>query len=449
MNSGVDTSASGIEEGRFEGVSPVFTDVYLISEGDINILAKGKRYGRWWLLKGLQPDLSELTQYVEMLHKEFELLMKAQHPGIVQATGLEEVPGLGECIVMEYVEGTTLKEVMEQRLSSRTAARLMDELTDAVAYIHSLGIVHRDLKPSNVIVTQGGHVKLIDFGLADTRAHAFLKQSAGTERYMSPEQTAGGKPDVRNDIYSLGVIMQGMPLPWSYRRSIARCLCPIERRWESVEEMKESIVARRLLVRRMAYVAVAAVMLAVAFVAGVALQHRASVREFDEWKTHYADSEAQSVSADSLAAELRERDAEIATLHSNMQHMEQTMQRSNDSMKQVIATMDAEAVAGRQRAQVLGVWEKKLRRQVDETRLDQILDTLSRWEEPWSTRVTRSIMDINREMRGFIDGLSNICDEREQAVLKDMLLPKLQAWNDSMAEKIRRVKERTQKSSEM
>ncbi len=179
------------------------------------------------------------------------------------------------------------------------------------------------------------------------------------------------------------------------------------------------------------------------------LQHRASVREFDEWKTHYADSEAQSVSADSLAAELRERDAEIATLHSNMQHMEQTMQRSNDSMKQVIATMDAEAVAGRQRAQVLGVWEKKLRRQVEETRLDQILDTLSRWEEPWSTRVTRSIMDINREMRGFIDGLSNICDEREQAVLKDMLLPKLQAWNDSMAEKIRRVKERTQKSSEM
>ena len=448
MNSGVDTSASGIGEGRFEGVSPVFTEVQLISEGDINILGKGKRYGRWWLLKGLQPDLSELTQYVEMLHKEFELLMKAQHPGIVQATGLEDVPGLGECIVMEYVEGTTLKEVMEQGLSSRTAARLMDELTDAVAYIHSIGIVHRDLKPSNIIVTQGGHVKLIDFGLADTRAHAFLKQSAGTERYMSPEQAAGGKPDARNDIYSLGVIMQGMPLPWSYRRSIARCLCPIEGRWAGIEELKESIALRRLLMRRTVYGAVALALLAVAVVATM-LQHRASVREFDEWKTHYADSEAQSVSADSLAAELRERDAEIATLHSNMQHMEQTMQRSNDSMKQVISTMDAEAVAGRQRAQVLGVWEKKLRRQVDETRLDQILDTLSRWEEPWSTRVTRSIMDINREMRGFIDGLSNICDEREQAVLKDMLLPKLQAWNDSMAEKIRKVKERAQKSSEM
>ena len=333
----------------------------------------------------------------------------------------------------------------------------MDELTDAVAYIHSLGIVHRDLKPSNVIVTQGGHVKLIDFGLADTRAHAFLKQSAGTERYMSPEQAAGGKPDARNDIYSLGVIMQGMPLPWSYRCSIARCLCPIERRWESVEEMKESIVARRLLVRRarrllvrrMAYVAVAAVMLAVAFVAGVALQHRASVREFDEWKTHYADSEAQSVSADSLAAELRERDAEIATLHSNMQHMEQTMQRSNDSMKQVIATMDAEAMAGRQKAKVVGAWEMRLRRQVEASRLEQMLDTLNRWEEPWVTRVTRSIMDVNRAMRQHIDELGNTYDEREMAELKDTLLPMLKAWNDSMAEKIRKVKERAQKSSEM
>lgn len=449
MNSGVDTSASGIGEGRFEGVSPVFTEVQLISEGDINILGKGKRYGRWWLLKGLQPDLSELTQYVEMLHKEFELLMKAQHPGIVQATSLEEVPGLGECIVMEYVEGTTLKEVMEQGLSSRTAARLMDELTDAVAYIHSLGIVHRDLKPSNVIVTQGGHVKLIDFGLADTRAHAFLKQSAGTERYMSPEQAAGGKPDARNDIYSLGVIMQGMPLPWSYRRSIARCLCPIERRWESVEEMKESIVARRLLVRRMAYVAVAAVMLAVAFVAGVSLQHRASERDFDAWRASHADSEMMAVTADSLAVQLQERDAEIAALHSNVQQMEQTMQRSNDSMKQVIATMDADAVAGRQKAKVVGAWEMRLRQQVEATRLEQMLDTLTRWEEPWVTRVTRSIMDVNRAMRQYIDNLGNTYDEREMADIKDTLLPMLKAWNDSMAEKIRKVKERAQKSSEM
>ena len=448
MNSGVDTSASGIEEGRFEGVSPVFTEVQLISEGDINILGKGKRYGRWWLLKGLQPDLSELTQYVEMLHKEFELLMKAQHPGIVQATGLEDVPGLGECIVMEYVEGTTLKEVMEQGLSSRTAARLMDELTDAVAYIHSLGIVHRDLKPSNIIVTQGGHVKLIDFGLADTRAHAFLKQSAGTERYMSPEQAAGGKPDARNDIYSLGVIMQGMPLPWSYRRSIARCLCPIEGRWAGIEELKESIALRRLLMRRTVYGAVALALLAVAVVATM-LQHRASVREFDEWKTHYADSEAQTVSADSLAAELRARDAEIAVLHSNMQHMEQTMQRSNDSMKQVISTMDADAVAGRQKAKVVGAWEMRLRQQVEATRLEQMLDTLTRWEEPWVTRVTRSIMDVNRAMRQYIDNLGNTYDEREMADIKDTLLPMLKAWNDSMAEKIRRVKERTQKSSEM
>ena len=438
MNSGVDTSASGIEEGRFEGVSPVFTEVQLISEGDINILGKGKRYGRWWLLKGLQPDLSELTRYAEMLHKESERLMKAQHPGIVQATGLEDVPGLGECIVMEYVEGTTLKEVMEQGLSSRTAARLMDELTDAVAYIHSLGIVHRDLKPSNIIVTQGGHVKLIDFGLADTRAHAFLKQSAGTERYMSPEQAAGGKPDARNDIYSLGVIMQGMPLPWSYRRSIARCLCPIERRWESVEEMKESIVARRLLVRRMAYVAVAAVMLAVAFVAGVALQHRASERDFDAWRASRADSEAQSVSADSLAAELRERDAEIAALHSNMQHMEQTMQRSNDSMKNIMTTTVKEEVSLNnhvKRAIELGM--RRLGESIDESGVEMVLDTLSRWQEPWIREVPRRIVRVNTDINSYIAGLNNTYTQREVQTVRDTIMSTLTKWNERMSRKMK------------
>ncbi len=437
MNSGVDTSASGIEEGRFEGVSPVFTEVQLISEGDINILAKGKRYGRWWLLKGLQPDLSELTQYVEMLHKEFELLMKAQHPGIVQATGLEEVPGLGECIVMEYVEGTTLKEVMEQGLTSRTAARLMDELTDAVAYIHSLGIVHRDLKPSNIIVTQGGHVKLIDFGLADTRAHAFLKQSAGTERYMSPEQAAGGKPDARNDIYSLGVIMQGMPLPWSYRRSIARCLCPIEGRWAGIEELKESIALRRLLMRRTVYVAVALALLAVAVVATM-LQHRASVREFDEWKTHYADSEAQSVSADSLAAELRARDAEIATLHSNMQHMEQTMQRSNDSMKNVMtATVKEEVSLNNHVKRAIELGMSRLDQAIDASGVEMVLDTLSRWQEPWISEVPRRIVKVNTDINSYIAGLNNTYTQREVQTVRDTIMSSLTRWNERMSLKMK------------
>lgn len=125
------------------------------------------------------------------------------------------------------------------------------------------------------------------------------------------------------------------------------------------------------------------------------------------------------------------------------------MQRSNDSMRQVIATMDAEAVAERQKAKVVGAWEMKLRREAEASRLDQMLDTLSRWEEPWSTQVTWSIIDINRVMRQYIDELSNTYDEREMAEFKDAMLPMLKAWNDSMAEKIKRVKERTQKSSEM
>ena len=111
--------------------------------------------------------------------------------------------------------------------------------------------------------------------------------------------------------------------------------------------------------------------------------------------------------------------------------------------------MDADAVAGRQKAKVVGAWEMRLRQQVEATRLEQMLDTLTRWEEPWVTRVTRSIMDVNRAMRQYIDNLGNTYDEREMADIKDTLLPMLKAWNDSMAEKIRKVKERAQKSSEM
>lgn len=433
MNSGVDTSASGIGDGRFEGVSPVFTEVQLISEGDINILGKGKRYGRWWLLKGLQPDLSELTQYVEMLHKEFELLMKAQHPGIVQTVGLEEVDGLGECIVMEYVEGTTLKEVMEQGLSSRTAARLMDELTDAVAYIHSLGIVHRDLKPSNIIVTRGGHVKLIDFGLADTHAHAFLKQSAGTKRYMSPEQAAGGKPDARNDIYSLGVIMQGMPLPWAYRRSIARCLCPIERRWSSIEALKGSIASNRLWMQRAAYGIIAAVMLAILGMGGYMMQNRMGHTRIIV-QTQEVDS-TNAVAIDSLRRQLKERDREIAALN---QDMAQNMQRMSDSMKHAMTTaVKEEAMLNDHMKRAIELGMNRLNEAIGESGVEMILDTLSRWQEPWSREVPRRIVRVNTDVNNYIAGLNNTYTQREVQTVRDTIMSSLTKWNERMARKMK------------
>ena len=239
-----DSSASGYLSDSFEGISQTFTDVEILSTSEVNVVAKAKRYGRWWLLKGLRKEVAVEAGYQQRLRKELEILMLLQHPNVVAAYGIEVVEELGRCIVMEYVDGVTLKEWLVEKPSQRMRLRVMQEMADAVAYIHTKGIVHRDLKPTNIIITGNGrHVKLIDFGLADTDSHTILKQPAGTPDYMSPEQRLTAVADSRNDIYSMGVIMQQMDLGWRYQHIIKRCTLPFARRYQQVEELQQAIVS--------------------------------------------------------------------------------------------------------------------------------------------------------------------------------------------------------------
>lgn len=248
MQQDYDSSASGYIKDSFEGISREFTDVEIMTTSDTNIVAKAKRYGRWWLLKGLNKDVAGETGYQQRLRKELEIVMPLQHPNIVTAVGLEEVEGLGLCIVMEYVDGMTLKEWLQGKTTRQAQRRVLRELLEAIDYIHKKGIVHRDLKPENIIITRNGeNVKLIDFGLADTDSHAVLKQPAGTTGYMSPEQKEIPVADVRNDIYSLGVIMQQMNLGRGYLYIINRCVAPIDKRWGSISEMLQGIKRLRSL----------------------------------------------------------------------------------------------------------------------------------------------------------------------------------------------------------
>ena len=236
------SSASGYLTDGFEGVSERFTQLTIVSTREHNTLTRGKRYGRWYLLKSLNADVADQSVYQEMLTKEFELTMRAQHPGVVQAVGMEEVPKLGRCIVMEWVEGQNMSQWLDSDTTREERRAVMDQLLDTVGYLHSLGIVHRDLKPSNIMITRNGkQVKLIDFGLADTDAHAVLKQPAGTERYMAPEQASSAVADVRNDIYSLGVIMRQMDLGRVYNRAAARCLRPIVERYQSIASLQNDL----------------------------------------------------------------------------------------------------------------------------------------------------------------------------------------------------------------
>ena len=247
-----DNSSSKFLVDDYEGISSDFIDVEpLPSRGGHCDLFKAKRYGRWYLLKCLKEEQATFPVYQQMLRKEFEIAVSLQHPSVMQVMAIEEVTlpkrGAALCIVAEWIDGRTLTSYLDENPSQQERQRIFREIAEGVAYIHSQQVVHRDLKPSNIMVTHNGdYVKIIDFGLADTNSHAILKQPAGTMQYMAPEQLQHSVADVRNDIYSLGVIMQGMGLKGHhYRRVITRCLQPIDQRYQQMDELLRDLNSRR------------------------------------------------------------------------------------------------------------------------------------------------------------------------------------------------------------
>lgn len=238
------SSISGIvTEGGLTGLSSRFTDIELIPTKGFNFLARAKRYGRWWMLKGLKEEYRGQLVYRALLEKEFSILVGMQHPGIVSSSGMETVEGLGPCIVMEWIDGTTLKEWLTAKHSIAEKRAVALQIMQALAYVHGKQTAHRDLKPSNVLITRNGErVKLIDFGLSDTDQYAMLKQPAGSQGYISPEQQEVAQADVRNDIYSLGCLLSDLHLGIMYAGVVRKCRADVERRYQSVEEVERAFL---------------------------------------------------------------------------------------------------------------------------------------------------------------------------------------------------------------
>ena len=439
-----ESSKSGIEVDAFEGISAVFTDVQVLSQSDTNVLAKAKRYGRWWLLKGLHPDVAGLSAYRQMLRKEFELLMRAQHAGIVQAVGMETVEGMDECIVMEYVEGQTLKERLETGMDRRTAKRGLDELVDAVAYIHALGIVHRDLKPSNILLTRnGGNVKLIDFGLADTDAHAVLKQRAGTERYMSPEQASGAMADVRNDIYSLGVIMQQMPLSWAERRVVTRCLSPIDRRWRNMDEVRAAIDRARTVRRWLSY-GVAAVVMSAILVGGGIFMHetneraakRAEQMRVQTGREASRQVEKMGVEMDSMRRVMKENNQRSEEMRMALQ---EEVHELNDSLSKALQSNRSLQAKGHvERAVEEG--RRRMQEVARQQRVEDLLDGMTVWDEEQGQVVQQGLIAVNRAMFDFLEDIRPTYLGDEQAEVRTRLMAEWEEWNGRIGAKIRKLK---------
>lgn len=252
--------ASGYVDDPLCGIGSEFTEVSLLHVSDRNMVWRAKRYGRWWVLKGINPEHPDTTALIA-LRKEFEIMISLRHPCIADAYAMEDVPRLGKCIVMEDASHLTLAQWLDTNPTRQRRARVAEQFMKAVAYIHARGVVHRDLKPSNIMVAElDEQVKLIDFGLADTMSHTVFKAPAGTQGYMSPEQACDNTPDVRNDIYSAGKVLELLHAGFSWNRVAVSCTRCRERRPRNVDSLMRSRRLWRLLPVAMAAVATVAMM---------------------------------------------------------------------------------------------------------------------------------------------------------------------------------------------
>lgn len=248
-----DLNSGFIEESHFN-IANHFTDIQLIhpSKNGYSEVFKAKRYGKWFTLKRLVVTEKDNVRFQSLLEKEFTIANQLSHPNIVNTIGFEEVPELGICLIQEYIDGMTLDEFLfNDKTNKQEIRQLINELCDALQYIHNHQIVHRDLKPNNILITRDGHhVKLIDFGLADTDCFDILKEPAGTKGYASPEQQTKGKIDNRADIYALGRIIKSLPRTTLKEKRIARrCLSENpDKRFASANEIKRKLNSKAHLI---------------------------------------------------------------------------------------------------------------------------------------------------------------------------------------------------------
>lgn len=161
-------------------------------------------------LKLLHVDLATDVASVEQLRNEVRLARLISHPHVVRVFDLVDVPG-GKAICMEYVEGETLRDKVQEETSLPVdiAVLLAKQICAALDHAHDLGIVHCDLKPQNILIDLKGDARIGDFGLALGLHETALPRpaKAGTPAYMAPEVRAGNSPTVRSDIYSFGVVL--------------------------------------------------------------------------------------------------------------------------------------------------------------------------------------------------------------------------------------------------
>ena len=226
-----DTQTSGLEL------------LYESPEGNC-LLLKGHRNDRVVVYKCLKAQFKDDPVQQRMLRREYEIGASLKHPGVCEVLGWVVIPGYGDSIEMEYVDGQRLDAwLLAEHRSLQEQRKLLFELCDALSYIHRKQVVHKDLKPENILVTRNGsHTKIIDFGLSDSDSVLTGKDPAGTIQYAAPEVIAGDAAGERSDIFSFGRILQNMSPAFS--RIARKCTeTNPEKRYASFDEIQKDLAA--------------------------------------------------------------------------------------------------------------------------------------------------------------------------------------------------------------
>ena len=182
--------------------------------GEVHLVEDLKLDGRHFAVKLLPSFLAANKRAIAGLKREALHAMELSHPHIVTVRGFEEMESGQPFLVMDYVDGETLEEILleRERMSEAEVTRIFGPIAEALDYAHGRGVIHRDVKPSNIMIRQDGTPLIMDFGIArEAKETSTLvtgrESTSGTLPYMSPEQLRGKKPEASQDIYSLAATM--------------------------------------------------------------------------------------------------------------------------------------------------------------------------------------------------------------------------------------------------
>lgn len=195
--------------------------------------AMDHRLNRYVAVKILKNEYSEDTKFVTKFRQEAQAVACLSHPNVVAVYDVGEEQGM-HFIVMEFVEGITLKSYIEKKgkLSVREAVEIGIQIASGLEAAHNSHIIHRDIKPQNILISRDGTAKVTDFGIAKAASSNTITASAmGSVHYISPEQARGGFSDEKSDVYSLGVTMYEMlsgTLPFTGESAVAVALAHIQ-----------------------------------------------------------------------------------------------------------------------------------------------------------------------------------------------------------------------------